>query len=149
MRNLKKLLSKNAAISLLLSANLIAGAYILANKSENEPVVIKAKPKTAHGTIETAAILKNDDRLQACYHSYLEKDPVVDQGSIKLHMTIKYSGEIDYLRLVESDINDEDFKNCILAEVKSRRLTPTRERIGVLISHKFNFSKRTVSSVDY
>ncbi len=126
----------------------MAFAYISANKSEIEPRgQVKVRP--AKGLVEGKALLKNDEKLQRCYHRYLETQPEIDQGTVQLHMTIKNTGEIDYLKLAKSDMPNEEFNNCILTELGTRRLEPTRARLGVLISHKFNFSRRNVSSVDY
>jgi hypothetical protein len=148
MKNMKTFFTKNTAIVILVSSNLMAFAYISANKSEIEPRP-KVKVRPAKGSVEGKALLKNDEKLQLCYHRYLETQPEIDQGTVQLHMTIKNTGEIDYLKLAKSDMPNEEFNNCILAEVGTRRLEPTRARLGVLISHKFNFSRRNVSSVDY
>lgn len=148
MKNLKMFFTKNQVMGLLIATNLAAVAYISVTKTEIQPAPAKAARKTAKGTIE-APILKNDEKLQMCYHRYLETHPTIDEGMVKLHIMIKNTGEIDYLKLAESSIPDEAFTSCILEEVRGRRLEPTRERLGVLISHKFNFTKRTVSSLDY
>lgn len=109
-------------------------------------MVIK-KPRVVK--VESRALLKNDEKLQACYQAYLKKDPVVADGSVQVHMTITKTGSIDQLEMVESDIQDQEFKSCLMAEIKTRRLVATSDRLGSIIRHKFNFHRRSPASLDY
>lgn len=151
---MQNLFTKNAAIVALAIISLTTTAFIAVDrfkKISGKEAVKSREPinRARTGVVESAPILKNDGRLQACYENYLKKAPVVDEGAVRLHFSINRTGEIEGLKLASSDLNDEEFTTCLLNEVRARRIPVTPERLGVLISHKLNFKRRTPASIEY
>lgn len=100
-------------------------------------------------TVEPGPVLKNDEKLEACYQNYLKKDPVHDEGIVRIHLTITPTGAIDQLDLVENELKDDEFTNCILTEIRTRHVPVTPERLASIINHKFSFKKRSPASINY
>lgn len=148
---MQKLFTKNSYLGfglvlLLGTATSVVAYRTVVNYRRSEVRVVK-KPRVAK--VESRSLLKNDEKLQACYQAYLKKDPVVVDGTVQVHMTITNSGAIDHLEMVASDIQDSDFTTCLMNEIKTRRLVATADRLGSIIRHKFNFRRRSPASIDY
>lgn len=151
---MQKLFTKNAAIVALALVSLSTTAFIAVDRmkrpGDKEAMTKPGTPARARtAVVEPAPILRNDGRLQACYETYLKKGPLVDEGAVRLHFTIKKTGEIEDLKLASSDLNDEEFTTCLLDEVRGRKVPVTEERLGVMINHKLNFKRRTPASIEY
>jgi hypothetical protein len=151
---MKKLLSKNSLIVLFLFSNLALGAYILVDKhgakfwggGQPQPKKIIAKKRAAP---IPAASFKDSGELQACYEALLARDPSVQEGTVHVNMTIDTQGQIDFLKMVHSDLDDSGFTDCVLENIREQKVQATAERMGVVISHKFNFRKRDIGSLEF
>jgi hypothetical protein len=64
-------------------------------------------------------------------------------------MTIDASGSVDTLKLIHSDLVDADFQSCVLDQIKSSHVVVTPERLGVIISHRFRFTKKQLDKISF
>lgn len=166
---MKNLWSKNLLIALLLFTNTATAAYVLFEKlnikqwatskdlvkpRENLKAKLVSKPKIRRKTpnldkYRQKPNLDESDQLQACYENFLTLNPEKDEGNILFHWTLKKSGWIDTIKLVETDFNDEELTNCIQDLVMKTRFPAPRHPKGTIIAHKFKFHRKNISSVDF
>lgn len=154
---MKKLWSKNALIAVLLISNFSFGAYILVERhglrwwgglKAPAKKVAPSPQRKAAASVPTAT-LKYDHELQACYEALLAGEPDVEEGTVHVHMTITENGDVDLLKMIHSDLSDSEFNECVLEKIKSAKVPASSDRVGVIISHKFNFHKRNVGSLEF
>lgn len=153
---MKTLLSKTAIINVLLVTNVASAAFIVKEKGwlKYRLQVVKTEtqakgdaPKRRGSVVPSQ--FKNNNEIQACYEALLRREPDIDEGTLLVHMKVDKEGTIDSLNLVESDLADEAFTECVMENIKASRLPASEERAGVLIAHRFNFQRKTESRIDF
>jgi len=123
------------------------GSFILAKegrlRSSKVAAAVKeierpAKPVKAQ---VVAPGLKGTQDVKLCYDTFLARRPLIDHGHVTVHWKINHEGKISYLELAQTDIPDKTFMGCILDKIRGARFPAPKERVGVLISHKFKFKR--------
>lgn len=145
-----KIFSKNIVIGLLLASN-CAFAVALFGKSDLNSRGKKtvAKPPPPPKATVRGASFKNDDEIQTCYEAYLLRSPTVTEGTVVMNWVLDNQGQLDYLKLVDSDLEEEQFKSCLLDVVRSTRFPASAEKAGILISHRFKFRQKNPESIEF
>lgn len=153
---MKTLWSKKAVIALTVTNVAAASwtAYVFKDK-----LFKFAKSRVAHeGSMKPAGhrrgivqpvYFKNSDELQTCYESFLLRDPSRDEGSVLVNMKITGNGEVDNLKMVQTDFDEPVFTQCILDKIKATRLPATVDKNDVMIAHRFNFRRKTATHLNF
>lgn len=148
---MKRIFSKNLAIGLLVSLNVGLCWALFTEKTIGFWFSKREKPKpppAAKGTVN-GATLKNDSQIQACYDSFLTREPKVSEGAVVMHWIFNDQGQMDVLKLVRSDLEDQPFLDCLMETVKTTRIPASDARAGKLISHKFTFRNKSPGELEF
>lgn len=112
----------------------------------------KAHEETAQlrkkGIVQEAGLTQSND-LQACYESFLQREPKVDEGVVEVHWMLDKTGKISSMELVRTELDDQTFTYCILDKIKKMTFHAPPKARPTLVAHKFNFHKRSPASIDY
>ncbi len=157
---MKNYSSKNVLIAALMVSNMATAAFLTDRKfnlfhrvrtlAGLSAVPVKgATEKPAGHVYAPHGFASNEDELQGCYLAILDRPVDVEEGMIQVHMTIDASGAVNSLELIHSDLTDPDFQSCVLEKIKVARIEPTTERLGVVISHRFNFKKKQLDQLSF
>ena len=103
-------------------------------------------PGHRHGSVQEANLNKNSE-LQACYESFLKREPKVEEGMVEVHWMLGKSGKISDMKLIHRELEDQTFTGCLLEKIKKMTFHPPIQ--PAIVAHKFNFHKRTPANVDY
>lgn len=90
-----------------------------------------------------------DSEIQACYDSFLSRDPRVSEGAVVMHWIFNEEGHIDFLKLIKSDLEDQTFLDCLSDKVRATRIPAADARAGRLISHKFKFRHPATGQIEF
>lgn len=145
MKNLKKEWPKKSAILVLAFTNVVTFAFLINRRSaqaETRPPAIKA-------VVKPAKRVSDDNALQSCYESFLARGPQIDEGAVVVHWIIDPDGKISSLKLMRTDLQDDDFTSCILDNVKRMTFTPPSKDHATLVAHTFNFKRKTASALEF
>jgi hypothetical protein len=156
---MKTRMSKNTVIVALLIATVLSGAYLLAKEAgllsgKMREAAAQSKdemdrmPLRKKGVLLEAG-LGREDELQACYQSFLKREPNVDEGVVEVHWMLDKRGKISSMEMVHSDLGDEDFNRCLLDKIKKMTFKAPPKAKPTLVAHKFNFHKRSPASLDF
>ena len=150
---MKSLFTKKAAIGVLLLASLTGSGYLVHKKWNFgiRQVNASVPQENPHkkGIVESVSFAKIDNELQACYESYLTRDPKADDGQMLFHLMIGEAGEINFLEMVHSDFEEDRFVQCVTDNIRLVRTPASADRVGVLIAHKFKFHRKDHSHLDF
>lgn len=144
---MKKILSKNSIIVLLIGSNVAFAAYIFNDKIKLLLKMPKATKREA--VVQPVSFLKNDNELQICYEAFLASQPTVDEGTVVFHMMLNERGSLDFLELAHSDLDDEGFTSCLLDKIQKKRYPVAADRVGVMIAQKLNFYKKSLTTMNF
>ena len=130
-------------IAIVLLVSTTASGYFISKKvdlrlSARAPQSVKVK----HGTVEGDPFKETEGAMQLCYDDLLTRSPDHDEGQVLYHMMFGESGEISHLELVSSDFKEERFHDCLTDTIKSQHVSPSRDRIGIMIAHHFKFHRK-------
>lgn len=151
--------SKKAVIALLMT-NIASASYIVEDTLTRHLHIhlkqarIARTANAASGNVRRRGVVqpvyfKNSDEIQNCYNELLAKSPPRDEGSVLVNLTVKKDGAVDRLNLVKTDFDDPSFNDCLLSKIKATRLPASEDRAGVLIAHRFNFHRKTVTHLNF
>jgi hypothetical protein len=147
---MKNLWSKKAVVSVLMLASLISGGYNLLKKYHlGFSEAVASVPEHKRAVLKPITFADADNELQACYESYLSRDPKSDDGQVLFHMKLSTSGEVNYLEMVHSDFDDHGFIDCVTNKVRAMREPASSDRVGVLIAHRFKFHRKDREHMDF
>jgi hypothetical protein len=142
--------AKNAVIGLLLSTNLVFGVFVVAKATQINKLfgVFNSKATSAKSgkltpTRQSPLPTPNlgEAKLTACYESFLGRKHSRDEGAVVVSWTVQPDGNVDVLKLVQTDLKDDAFNNCILDTLKKVHYTKALDHKQI-VSHKFNFKRR-------
>jgi hypothetical protein len=156
---MKRIFSKTGAIGTLVVVNMVlCGALFASYKGIRSWKDVKGlfskqettKPVAAAPKASVReATLKNDSRIQECYDSLLTRQPRVSEGAVVMHWIFNEQGQMDFLKLVRSDLEDQPFLDCLMETVKATRIPAADSRAGKLISHKFTFRNKSPGELEF
>jgi hypothetical protein len=140
-----RLFSKNTFIGLLLLTNAVTGTYILAKEKNfktgaSRPVYAGGLTSPPHAHVQEAVVKQTE--IQACYETFLARRPAADEGAMIVHWVVNETGQLDLLKLIRSDFDDQPFADCVLEKIKNTQFPAASARAGILVSHKFNFHRK-------
>ncbi len=84
----------------------------------------------------TTTINNHRSSFYKCYTQLLQKDPTA-KGQSSVHFTIENSGKMSNVEISASDINDNDFKKCLVEVLKRIEFPPFQ---GPVVSTTFPLS---------
>lgn len=147
---MSKIFSKNIVIGLLLISNCAFAVALFGkpNSNSRSKKSVSKLPPVTKATVGGASF-KNDNEVQACYEALLHRSPIVSEGTVVMNWILDEQGNLETLKLVQSDLEDELFKNCLLDVVQNTRFPASVERAGVLISHRFKFRQKNPESIEF
>lgn len=87
----------------------------------------------------------HEDKLEACYVSFLKTQPSHDEGSVVVNWEVNKKGEVSSTKLVQNDLKDEKFTKCVLENLKKVQFSPTTG--AMTIPHRYNFKRRAPASL--
>lgn len=149
--DMRKILSKNTLIGLLLFSNLAFAVALFGDLKEQPKAIQKPSvkpPGPSKGQIQ-GVDLRNDSQIQACYEAFLMRSPPITEGTVVMNWVLDETGQIDFLKLARTDLADEGFTSCLLDTIRATRFPASVERAGVMISHKFKFRRKTPDSIEF
>lgn len=131
------------------------GIYLLARQmgwihgqqAAQEQAQEKVGPKKKAVLLE--ANLAREDELQGCYENFLRTEPKVDEGTVEVHWMLDGRGHITSMEMAHSDLVDETFTQCLLDKIRKMTFKAPPKARPTLVSHKFNFHKRSPASLDF
>jgi len=126
-------------------AGLMSGRAALAAVHANDKDSLPAARKA----VLLEASLKQEDELQACYESYLRLQPQIEEGVVEVHWMLDRRGKVSSMEMVRSDLDDENFKKCLLEKIKKMTFRAPPKNQPTLVAHKFNFHKRSPANVNF
>ncbi len=91
------------------------------------------------------AMAKNSSGIESCYETFLKTEPQVAEGKIVIAWTISTNGRAEDLRLVESELSNEDLYTCLTSLIAKTFFTKPRE--PTIIAQKFIFKQRSPASL--
>ena len=152
--------SKNALITLLLATNIATFGYFLGTRPTSaapprKTAVIKKvrpakiSPEEYRKAVVSEAILRHNDEFERCYNTYLKDRPERTIGAVVLGWRIGRKGQIEDLRVVESDMSDSELIDCVMRQVRALDFPPPPRRQELLIAHKFTFKKKSTDSLAF
>jgi hypothetical protein len=59
------------------------------------------------------------------------------------------SGEVNYLEMIRSDIEEPQFIACVTEKVRAVRAPASHEWPGLMIAHRFNFHRKDKTTMDF
>lgn len=148
---MRKILSKNTFIGLLLFSNLAFAVALFGDLKFEAKGAKKASvkpPSPLKGQVQGGG-LKDDSEIQACYEAFLMRSPPVTEGTVVMHWVLDETGKIDFLKLARTDLEDDTFTGCLLDTIRNTRFPASAERAGVMISHKFKFRRKTPEAIEF
>lgn len=141
--------SKTNVLGILLFITVAGGAVLLAKQTEKaRAAAAPPSPPKIRGEVQ-AVSPPPEKLLQVCYNSLIQRRPGTDNGMVQVHWVSDAEGKIDYLNLVHSDFSDEEFTGCVVTQLKTARQPATKDRAGILVSHKFKFKRRDGGNADF
>ena len=89
---------------------------------------------------EVAGVIrKNNSAFVYCYEELLEHQPGV-RGKVKVKFVIDASGLVSDSQIIKSDIDDDNFKNCIRSRINRLKFPRPRGCSKVDVSYPFTFN---------
>ena len=157
---MKKIWSKKSAVGLLLVTNAISAAYIFAKesnfwalKSPGQPHSVASvqggSAASAKKGLVQGASLSQSGELQGCYEAFLAKEPKIDEGIVVVLWVVGKKGKVSDIKLMQSDLQDEVFTNCLMNKLNKMSLASPSNVPGTIVSHKFNFHRKTPANVAF
>jgi hypothetical protein len=145
---MKKIFSKKSAILLLAFSNAAVCALFMAHQFRKAP-----PPRAPSAEKPRKAIVKeakfDQSALQSCYEQFLQRGPKTDEGVVVVNWMIDPSGKITSLKLMRTDLDDQEFVSCVLDHVQAMTLTPPSRTQSTLVAHTFNFHRKSESQLDF
>ena len=86
------------------------------------------------------------DKLEACYENFLKTKPQVDEGTLVVRWDINSKGQVSTTKVVESDLKDKKFTNCVIESLKQAHF-PQTATYPKSVAHKYNFKRRSPASL--
>ncbi len=90
----------------------------------------------------TKTIRDNAKDLQQCYLKYLETNPDIKEGVVKLLFLLRENGTVEESRIVKSDFTDQSIANCANEKVKTYYFAPPPLGINRNIDHDIAFKSQ-------
>jgi|GEM_PF-5939318 len=87
----------------------------------------------------------HEDKLEACYVSFLKSQPQHDEGSVVVSWEVNKKGEVSSTKLVQNDLKDEKFTKCVLENLKKVQFGQVTG--AMTIPHRYNFKRRAPASL--
>lgn len=113
-------------------------------KSSKAPSSEGEKLATVRGAVSAKMTF-----LQACYETYLAKEPTVINGSIRVSWHIDPMGQVGSVSILDSEFQDSELDECLLSQVRSWSFAPFPDEEPIAVAHKFTFRQRSPSSLDF
>ena len=137
------------AIGMLLLTNAATGAYIFATQMKPSGSTVESRPATslARKAMVQGANLRQNSEMQACYETFLRRGPTVDEGVVEMHWLLETTGRISSLRLVKTDLDDQQMMECMMEALNAMTFRAPKE--ATMVAHKFNFRRRSPSTVNF
>lgn len=86
----------------------------------------------------------HEDKLEACYLSFLKTQPQHDEGSVVVNWEVNKKGEVSSTKLVQNDLKDEKFTKCVLENLKKAQFP--QGAAAMTVPHRYNFKRRAPAS---
>lgn len=114
-----------------------------------QPAVVSNKSKASYRkAVVQGAIRARTNQLEDCYNSYLQSQPPVPEGSIKIGWDVSPEGEVSAVRVIDNDLA-VDFAECVTARIRAWEFMPSGDGEVMVIAHKFNFHQRSPASLAF
>lgn len=149
-------------ITVLLLSNSVCLGYIVAkdlkiHDSQAAEEALRKPASRARAKVKaprpetppSKASLLRSTGLQACYESFLSREPVANEGSVVVRWTVDDKGRVAWANLERSEIGDERFQDCIIDQIKVISFAPAPNSEEIHMGHKFNFRRRTQANLDF
>jgi TonB family protein len=79
------------------------------------------------------------EKILTCYSKELRNNPEA-QGLVLTKIDINQTGKVDAVSVLQSDLGDMTFENCIVSEIRRWKFPAPRGGRVVRVSHPFRFS---------
>lgn len=145
-------------IALVLAFNALAAVYFTATgwgprnktaKKASPAVVSQASKPSYRKAVIQGAIRAKTTELEGCYNAYLADSPEVAEGSIRIGWDIGPEGAVTAVRVIDTDLADDDFTSCVTRLVQSWEFTPSPDGEPLVVAHKFSFHQRSPASLEF
>ncbi len=157
---MRDVFSVRALIVFLFMGNVASAAYIVTiklGKPKIEPVktkfVKKNDPKLLvenyRNEIVRSILAEKNQAIEECYESFLKTEPEKTRGAIRVSWIINKDGNVTDLKLLGSDLKNENLENCVFHQVKSAAFSPPPLQEDVQVAHKFKFQSRSPANIEF
>lgn len=145
-------------LAALLTFNLALGTFFvyrgLVKQQEParkiQPAVVSKKSEASYRkAVVQGAIRARTNQLEDCYNSYLQSQPTVVEGSIKIGWDVSPDGEVSAVRVIDNELASAEFADCVAARIRAWDFTPAGNGEVMVIAHKFNFHQRSPANLDF
>lgn len=146
---MKNYLSRKTLVALLIIGNVAAAAFYAAKivNKKRAGTHSDSADSTPRKAVLEPALFKSKGDLQPCYESFLKREPKVDEGSVVVHWRIGRDGQIEFLKMIHSDLEDQIFQDCVMDRIKSAHFA--NRHGGQLVAHTFNFHRKDPAALNF
>lgn len=131
-------------IAILLALNLLKqerGDGSLMNPPSDSPVLDPNKDPYIKNQVKNT-ILKNTEKIQKCYHQFLEEKPEKIEGQVKVDWQIGENGDVERAEIIASEFGNKRFRDCVVKKINSFYFPPVPDGTSKYIVHKFFFKNK-------
>ncbi|MES0489539.1 MAG: AgmX/PglI C-terminal domain-containing protein [Leptospirales bacterium] len=90
-------------------------------------------------------ILKNRSDMITCYNAYIETDPKITDGPLKVDFEIDDDGDVINAEKIIGPFVDETFLTCVIDSVHKWKFPEPNIATPVYVEHTFTFKKRVTA----
>jgi len=158
---MRYVLSTRTLVLFLFIGNVASGAYLVTMKLKpavpDSPQKIKILQKGNAGVgiekyrkeVVRPALAAKNEAIENCFNQFLQTEPQRNRGNIRLSWIITKEGKVADLKLLGSDLKDENLEQCVTEHVKSLSFAPPPQEEDVHVAHKFKFQSRSPASINF
>jgi hypothetical protein len=112
------------------------------------PAPVVAKPEHPSASLDAYkatemknALIRQSPALRGCYDSFLLDEPDVPEGKVTIDFQIDPDGKVVAPGIVESELESQELKDCLVARVAAFAFPPPPDRVRAYAAHTFHFQR--------